>query len=145
MMSHYVMVEADSWLELLSALIYTCTNCLSTLTCCPLAYGSCLHSYTHPTWLRFWGTWLVESRWCHYLMVEADSHFKLLVTLIWDIYNSVWAHWYAVHCHWHNTTWLRSGGSAGSLVEWKWWHYVLVEAESHLKQWLASTLDINKV
>jgi hypothetical protein len=34
-----------------------------------------LHSFTHPTWLRFWGTWsLVESKWCIFVMVEADSH-----------------------------------------------------------------------
>ncbi len=45
-----------------------------------------LHSYTHPTWLRFWGTWsLVESKWCNYIKVDADSHLKLLPTSIWDI------------------------------------------------------------
>jgi hypothetical protein len=42
---------------------------------------SALHSCTHPTWLRFW-FWgsgsLVESKWCHYVMIEADSHLKLL-------------------------------------------------------------------
>jgi hypothetical protein len=38
-----------------------------------------LHSFTHPTWLRFWGTWsLVESKWCIFVMVDADSHLKLL-------------------------------------------------------------------
>ncbi len=36
-----------------------------------------LHSYSHPTWLGFWGT--VS------LMVEADSHIKLLPTSILDI------------------------------------------------------------
>ncbi len=46
-----------------------------------------LHSYTHPTWLRFWGSAsLVESKWCDYVMVEADSHLKLLPTSILDIY-----------------------------------------------------------
>ncbi len=48
---------------------------------------SALHSYTHPTWLRFWGSGsLVESKWCHYVMVEADGQFKLLPTSIWNIY-----------------------------------------------------------
>jgi len=44
-------------------------------------------SYTHPTSLRFWGSGLlVESKWCHYIKVEADSHLKLLSTSILDIY-----------------------------------------------------------
>ncbi len=46
-----------------------------------------LHSYTHPTLLRFWGSGsLDESKWCDYVMVEADSHLKLLHTSILDIY-----------------------------------------------------------
>jgi hypothetical protein len=47
-----------------------------------------LHSYTHPTpWLRFWSSGsLVESKWCDYVMVEANSHLKLLPISILDIY-----------------------------------------------------------
>jgi hypothetical protein len=46
-----------------------------------------LHIYTHPTWLTFWGSGsLVESKRCDYVMVEADSHLKLLPTSILDIY-----------------------------------------------------------
>ncbi len=46
-----------------------------------------LHIHTHPTWLRFWGSGsLVESKWCDYVMVEADSHLKLLPSSILDIY-----------------------------------------------------------
>jgi hypothetical protein len=46
-----------------------------------------LHSFTHPTWLRFWGTWsLVESKWCIFVKVDADSHLKLLLTSTLDIY-----------------------------------------------------------
>jgi hypothetical protein len=38
-----------------------------------------LDSFTHTTWLRFLGSGsLVESKVCHYVMVEADSHLKLL-------------------------------------------------------------------
>ncbi len=45
-----------------------------------------LHSFTHPTWLRFWGSGsLVKSKWCDYVMVEADSHLKLLPTSILDM------------------------------------------------------------
>ncbi len=48
---------------------------------------SSLHSYTHPTWLRFWGSGsLMESKLCHYVIVEADSHLKLLPTSILNIY-----------------------------------------------------------
>ncbi len=37
------------------------------------------NSYTHTTWVIFWGSGsLVESTWCHYIRVEADSHIKLL-------------------------------------------------------------------
>ncbi len=174
-----------------------------------------LHSYTHPTWLRFWGSGsLAESKWCHYVTVEADSLLKLLPTSkILDMYKSVWAHWYTVHwhtvsvlhsytpllgsdvrfsltcgakmmwlCHgggwwppqtascihnkhiqtvwahwyavnWHTVaalqslthpTWVRFWGS-GSLVESKQYHYVIVEANSHLKLLPTSILDIDKV
>ncbi len=46
-----------------------------------------LHIYTHPTWLRFGGAGsLIESKWCEYVMVEAESHLKLLPTSILDMY-----------------------------------------------------------
>jgi hypothetical protein len=51
-----------------------------------------LHSYSHSTWLRFWGTGsLVESKWCDYVIVEADDHLKLLPVSILDI-NKVLGH-----------------------------------------------------
>ncbi len=164
-----------------------------------------LHSYTLPTWLRFWGSGsLVESKWCHHVMlVEADSHLKLLPASILDIYKvsehidmlsiaygscltqlylpylaqmlgfwvtcevkimslchrwggqspqtssqmhirhiqSVWAHWYAVHWHTvgslHRFTHCKMfefwGSGSLVFVESKWCHYVMVEADSHLK------------
>ncbi len=40
------------------------------------------NSYTHTTWVRCWGPGsLVESKWYHYIMVEADSQLKLLPAL----------------------------------------------------------------
>jgi hypothetical protein len=64
---------------------------------------------------------------------------------------NVWAHWYAVHRHMVGAlncyppyTWLIYWGS-GSLVESKWCHYVIVDADSHLKLIPASILDIYKV
>ncbi len=110
-----------------------------------------LHNFTHPTWLRFWGSGsLVESKWCDYVMVEADSHLELLPTSILDITN-VWAHWYAVRRHtvsalqsYTHPTWLRFC-SSWSLVESKWCHYVIVEADSHLKLLPTSISNIYKV
>ena len=100
---------------------------------------SALHSYTHPTWLRFWVSGsLVESKWCDYLMVEADSHLKLLPTSILDIYKVIWhidmlyRHMVAALHSYTHPTWLWFLGS-GSLVESKWCDYVMVEADSHLK------------
>ncbi len=38
-----------------------------------------LYSYTHPTWLRFWGFGShVKSKRCHYVIVQAESHLKPL-------------------------------------------------------------------
>ncbi len=54
-----------------------------------LSIGIQKQPYTviHPTWLRFWGSGsLMELKSCHYIMVEADSHLKLLPTSILDIY-----------------------------------------------------------
>jgi hypothetical protein len=53
--------------------------------------GICVRSYpytvTHPTWLIFCGAVsLVESTWCDYVMVEADSHLKLIPSSILHIY-----------------------------------------------------------
>ena len=45
------------------------------------------NSYTHNTWLIIWGAGsLVESKWCHYIVGEADSHPKLLPISILDMY-----------------------------------------------------------
>ncbi len=46
-----------------------------------------IHSYTHTTLLIFWGSGsLVESKWCHYVMFEADSHLNLIPTSILELY-----------------------------------------------------------
>ncbi len=170
-----------------------------------------LNSYTQLTWLIIWGSGsLVESKWCHYVMVLADSQLKLLPASTLDMYKlfeliymlpmciwqylkqlypaylghilqfwviwmmsfrhgwgwqstqtashihiryiqSVWAHWYAVHGHttlasnsYTQLTWLIIWGS-GSLVESKWWHNVIVEADSLLKLLPSFALDMSKV
>ncbi len=46
-----------------------------------------LLSYPHPPWCRFWWSGsLVESKWCHYIMVQTFILFKLLPTSILEIY-----------------------------------------------------------
>jgi hypothetical protein len=45
------------------------------------------NSYTHTTWVRVCGSEsLVKSNQCHYVMVEAESHLKLLTASTLDIY-----------------------------------------------------------
>jgi len=99
------------------------------------------NSYTHPTWLRFWGFGLlVESKWCQYIVVKADSHLKLLSTSILDIY-TVFEHIDMLFIGIQQQpssvmlTLLRSdfGVLTGLLVELKWHHYIKVEADCHLK------------
>ena len=60
-----------------------------------------LHNYTHTTCLRrFRGTWsLVESKWCHCIMVEVESHLKHSSRIHIRHVQIVWLHWYAVHRH----------------------------------------------
>ena len=56
---------------------------LITLICCPWTYISSLNIYAHTTWLRIWGSGsVVESKWCHYIMVEGVICLKLRLTSI---------------------------------------------------------------
>ena len=65
----------------------TYAKCLSTLICCPYAYGSSLTQLYTPTWLKFGGSEsLVESKCCQYVLIETDSHLKLLPSSILDVY-----------------------------------------------------------
>jgi hypothetical protein len=82
------MVEADSHLKLLPASIldiYTVFEHIDMLNHWHMV--AALHIYTSHNRLRFWGSGsLVESKRCHYVMVEADSHLKLIPASILDIY-----------------------------------------------------------
>ncbi len=149
---HYVMVEADSHLKLLP------TSTLEIETVWANSYAVYRHmvvatnSYTHTTWLILWGSGsLVESKWCHYVMVDTDRHLSHCFPHPFGHIQSVWAHWCAVHGHtaaalnsYTYTTWLIFWGS-GSLVELKWYHYVMVEADSQVNLLPVSTLDIYQV
>jgi hypothetical protein len=103
-----------------------------------------LHSYP-PYLAQIWGFWVTCG-----VEAEADSHLKLHPTSILDIYK-VFEHikmlsigmrlqpYTAIH-----PTWLSFGG-AGSLMELKWCHYNMVEADSYIKLLPASILDMYKV
>ncbi len=126
--------------------------CLSTLIAFLWAYGSSLKlSYPHylGQMLWFWVTCRVKMMsLCHgwgWQPTQTASHLHIRHI------QCVWALWYAVHGHmavvsnsYTLNTCVRFWGS-GSLVESKWCHSVMVEADSHLKLLPASTLDINKV
>ena len=115
-----------------------------------------LHSYTDPIWLRFWGSflYLFESKCCHYGMVEADRHLKLLPPSTLDIYQ-LFEHIDRLSIGWYTSAslhsytdpiWLRFWDSFVYLLELKWCHYVLVEANTDRHLMLPpSTLDIYQV
>ena len=96
-LGHYLWSQHDvitSWLRLTATSncfphqYLTYTKCLSTLICCPWEYSSSL-TQLYPHYLAQilgTGSLPVESKWCYYVMVEADSHLKLLPVSMWDIY-----------------------------------------------------------
>jgi hypothetical protein len=80
------MVEADSHLKLLPASIIDIYKVFEHIDILSMGIVAALHSHTHTTWLKVWGFWaLVESKLCQYLMVEADSHLKLLPSSLLDM------------------------------------------------------------
>ena len=99
-----------------------------------------LHSYANTTWLRFLGSGShLESKWCHYVMVDTDTHLKLLPTSILDTHN-VFHHIDMLSIDMHKQTYtviptliVSDLRVLDPLVESKWCHYVMVEANSHLK------------
>ncbi len=82
------MVEADSHLKLIPTSILYMYKVFEHIDTVHWHMVAALHSFTHPTWLSFWGSGsLAESKSCDYIMVEADGHLKLLPTSILDMYN----------------------------------------------------------
>ncbi len=110
-----------------------------------------LLSYTHPPCLRFWWSGsLVETKWLHYIMVQAAILFKLPPASILDIYK-VFEHIDTVHRHmvaallsYTRPTWIRFWWS-GSLVESKWCHYIMVQTVILFQLVPISILAIYKV
>ncbi len=147
---HYIMVEADIHLKLLPASYMQRDSADSYAVHVYEVAAS--NSYTHITWVRFEGSGsLVESKWCHYIMVKANIQLKNASIIHTTHSQSIRAHLYAVHGHmavasnsYTHTTWVTFMVS-GSLSEWKWCHYVMVETDSHFKLIPLSTSDTYKV
>ncbi len=84
-----------------------------------------LHSYTHPTWLRCWGSGsLVESNdvimsslWLTAIPTASHIHIRHI--------QSIWAHWYAIHGH--ILAALHSFTHSNRLRFWGSWSLVVVE------------------
>jgi hypothetical protein len=115
---------------------WTYTKSLSTSICSPLAYCSSLLTQLYPHSLAqisgFWVTFNTKS--CHYVMVEADSHLKLIASSILDIYKCSIGIWYIslIQLYPHYLAqiwgfWVTCGVKMMSL------DYFMVETDSHLK------------
>ncbi len=110
-----------------------------------------LYPYTGQVGPRFGKSGsLVEWKWCHNIMVEADIHLRPLHTSKVDIckvfkplvccLKVVCVHPYTV-----TPAMLAPDLGSRSLVEWKWCHNVMVEADIHFRLLHTSILDIYKV
>ncbi len=131
---------------------HTYAKCLSTLICCPWEYGRSLRQLcppylAHTLW--FWVTCGVKMMTLCHSWGWQPTWTASCIQIMYI--KSDWAHWYAVHGYmvvasntYIHLTWLIFCGS-GSLVESKWCHYVIVEADSHVKMLPASTSYIYKV
>jgi hypothetical protein len=85
-------------------------------------------------------------------MVEADSPFKLLPTSILDIYKLLeHIDRLFISMHYQPLTFIPTlhtrfwGSESESLLGLKWSHYVMIEADNHLKLLPISILDIYKL
>jgi hypothetical protein len=111
------MVEADNHLKLIPTSILDIYKVFEHIDMLSIGIPtvSALRNYTHPTWLRVWGSGsLVESKWGQYVLVEVKSHLRLLLTSILGIYKvfehidmlSIGIQVAALHSDTH-PTWLR--------------------------------------
>ena len=114
--------------------------------------GAPLYRYTGQVGTRFWDLGsLMEWKWCHYVMVEADIHLRPLHTSILGIYKvfeplvcclkGMWVHPYTVTL----AKLALDLGILGSLEEWQWCHNVMFGADIYLKPLHTSIVDIYNV
>ena len=79
------MVEADSHLKLLQSSILVIYKVFELIDI--WVHGSSLKQLYPHTWLKFGGSEsLVESKCCQFVLIETESHLKLLPSSILDVY-----------------------------------------------------------
>ncbi len=148
---HSVMFEADITdihLRLLHISTLDIYTVFEPLLCC--LKDIWVHPYTiSPAKLApDWGILgsLVEY-WCHYIMFEADFHLKVLHRSMLDKYKvfepllcclkGIWVQPYTIK----PTKLVPYLGIQVHLVTWKWSHYTMLEAETHLRPLHTFILD----
>jgi hypothetical protein len=110
--------------------------------------GASLYCYTCQVGTRFGDSGSLEEwKWCHNVMFEADTYHRLLHASIVDIQRFLvigmqsQGHVGApLYCYTGQV--VPRFGDSGSLVEWKWCHYGMVEADIHLRPLHSSILDM---
>ena len=93
---------------------------------------------------------LVEWEQCHNMMVEDNIHLGLLSITILDLYKLFgplvcFLKGICVNSYRYTGQVGPRFGNSGSLLEWKWWCYVMFEAFTYLRPFKASILDTYKV
>ena len=122
------MVKADIHLRLLLSSIYDICNLFVHAGTLSIGIRG------HPlTWFGHSRS-LIESKWCHHTMVEADIHLWLHDTLIFDSYKRVWANWYAGNAHVSILRPLHRPCCTNIWEFWgmyqvKWYHYKMIEVD----------------
>ncbi len=105
-----------------------------------------LYHYTGQVGPQFWDSGsLGEWKWCHNIMFKDNIHHRPLHTSILGIYKvleplvcclkGIWVHPYII---------TPAKPTPGSPEEWKWCHYIMVEAHIHLKPLHTSIFDMYK-
>ncbi len=147
---HYIMLEAAILFKLLPPSILDIIIVFEPFVCC--LKGRWVHSYTTPPAKLAPDLGLLDclwsGKWCHYIMVEAAIQFKLLLASISNIYKV----FEPLICfpkacgssltplYW--SSWLRFGNSGSLAGQSNWCHYVMIEADIHLRSLHTPKLDI---
>jgi hypothetical protein len=115
-----------------------------------MTFGCTLVLLHRPSWPQIWESEfkfsLVKWKWCRYVIFEANYHLRPFHTSKLDI--SVWAIGMLSQGHLGSSLYSCIGqigpkyGNSGLLVEWKWCHYIMFEADIHLGPLPKSILDI---
>ncbi len=131
---------------------YTYIKCLSHWYVVSREYECTLIPLHWPSWPQIWevrvtcGVKMMPQRhgwgWC---LLQTASYIHIRhIQNVWDI--GMLSQWHMVAPLYPYTGQVSPRfGDSGSLVEWKWCHNIIVEADIHLRPLHTSILDIHKV